>query len=125
MSNGAGDPLSQAMGGGMAQAAQQGQTQTPQAGGSPLAVPQASTYGVGTSTAPMPGAMPNVTGTTGENQTNSVGPAQQGNNPYSSFLTALQQIQSASPVQSVGDVTPNARPSQAGQKATMRETGVG
>ena len=74
MSNGNGDPLSQLMGGGMQQAAQQGQTQTPQAGGSPLVTPQASSYGVGTSTAPMPGAMP-VGGTAGAGQTNSVGPA--------------------------------------------------
>ena len=124
MSNGNGDPLSQLMGGGVQQAAQQGQIQAPQAGGSPLVTPNAPSYGQGTSTAPMPGAMP-VTGTAGAGQTNQVTQAQTGNNPYQSFLTALQQIQQASPSQAIGATVPGATRSAAGQRATMRETGVG
>lgn len=124
MSSGNGEPLlgtnlSQLA---MPQAAQSGMTSAPQAGGNPMAVANAPTYG-GTSTAPMPGAMP-----VGGNGTATTNPANNGTssgNPYSSFLNALQQIQSASPVNSIGQTVPNATRSQASQQATMRETGVG
>jgi hypothetical protein len=120
MANGGETPLTNMNSPGLQASAQAGMTNAPQAGGNPLAVPDSPTYG-GTSGAPLPGAL-NPTGTASTNAPNT-GAAT--SNPYGAFLQALSQIQSANPAQSVAQVTPNVKPSQGSQQATMRETGVG
>lgn len=105
--------------GGMQNSAMAGQTNTPTAGSMPTAQGAQPVYGQQTgANAPAPGAT-SVIQPPQANQPS----AQQ--NPYQSFVTALQQIQQANPIQAIGQATPDARKSQAAQQATMHETGVG
>lgn len=127
--NGNSTPLTQQVGGGMQASAQAGAMNTPMAGGSPVQTPDPSTYGGGqTSVAPMAGGPINVTGTNAAGTTNAANVPS--NSPYSSFLTALNQIQAASPIQAIGGVTPPAKryqepqPSQAKSENTSAP-GVG
>lgn len=107
--------------GGLMNSAQAGQTNVPMAGGSPMATPNAPVAGPQASTAPMAGGPLNVTGTATSNQPNTGTPA----SPYSAFLSALQQIQQANPIQAIGQVTPPGKVSRANQQAKIQETGVG
>ena|ERR1700692_1211623 len=99
--NGGQNVLTQLLGGSnpMANAAQQGQSVSPQAGGPVGPQPQQG--------APQSPMQPNPA----QNPQ-----TQTGNNPYQAFLTALQQIQSVNPATNVQAVTPPVAPSSANQR---------
>jgi hypothetical protein len=129
MANGNGQQLNQLLGQGMQSAAQAGYLNAPAAGGSPVQTPAAPAYGQAVSAPPMAGGPVNVTGTSAAGTTNQPNTGT-GTSPYSSFLTALNQVQQASPIQSIGSVTPQAKrfqqpqPSQ-GKSTTPTMPGVG
>lgn len=106
----------------MQQAAQNGMTSAPQAGSNPLVTPNAPVVGPAQqSSAPAAGGPINVTQSPVANSVNNG--AAPGQNPYSAFIQALDQIQSAMPVTAVGQDVPPAKKSSASQQATMEPAG--
>jgi hypothetical protein len=124
MAGGNGDQLTQVLGQGMQSAAQAGYLNTPAAGGSPVATPAPSSYGQGVSSAPQAGGPIQVTGTGAQGQTNTVNNTPASASPYSSFLTALNQVQQASPIQQIGSVTQDPKRFQAPQPSAANGTNV-
>jgi len=121
--NGNGQPMTALEGATMQQAAQDGMTSAPQAGSSPMSTPNGAVTGPAqVSGAPTAGGPVSVTQPPQSNTVNNSGQPQ---DPYSAFLQALQQIQTASPIPGISQTVPPAHKSAAAQQATMRETGVG
>jgi hypothetical protein len=108
----------------MQSAAQAGYMNVPAAGGSPVQTPAPISYGQGVSDAPQAGGPINVTGTNAAGTTNQANNTPASANPYSSFLTALNQIQQASPIQQIGSVTPNPQRFQAPQPSASNGTNI-